>query len=119
MVKETFLYVADALAGDDDAALYKASDFLCLEIASASTVKLSFKSGINEKSRDTVTLTVAVNGGSLGTTAGTTYFRQVAKEISGLLNDRSGRMIVLADDVNGVYASPLWNGVVTAFGDAS
>ena len=112
---ETFLYVADALAGDDDAALYKASDFLCLEIAGATTVKLSFKAGINKQAVDTVTLTCAR---TLAQGAGSNDFRQIAQTISGLLNKNNGGLVVLADDVNSVYASPLFNGVVTVFADA-
>ena len=117
-MNETFLYVADALAGDDDAALYKASDFLCLEIAGATTVKLSFKAGIHKAAVDTVTLTVAGTTATLANGAGTNTFRQIAKEISGLLNGAKGNMVVLADDVNSKYASTLWNGVVTVFADA-
>ena len=116
-MNETFLYVADALAGDDDAALYKASDFLCLEIASATTVKLSFKAGINKQAVDTVTLTSSKPAG-LAQGTGSNEFRQIAREISGLMNGAKGNMVVLADDVNSVYASPLWNGVVTVFADA-
>ena len=117
-MNETFLYVADALAGDDDAALYKASDFLALEIAGATTVKLSFKAGINKMGVDTVTLTVAGGTGTLANGAGTNTFRQICKEISGLMNGAKGKMVVLADDVNGVYASPLWDAVTTTFADA-
>ena len=111
---ETFLYVADALAGDDDAALYKASDFLSLEIASATTVKLSFRAGVNSLARDIVTLTCTR---TLEQGAGSNDFRQISQTISGLLNKKNGGVVVLADDVNSVYASPFFNGVVTAFAD--
>ena len=117
-MNETFLYVADALAGDDDASLYKASNFLSLEIASATTVILRFKAGVHKAAVDTVTLTVAGGTGTLANGAGTNTFRQIAKEISGLINGAKGNMVVLGDDVNSKYASPLWNGVVTAFADA-
>ena len=117
-MNETFLYVADALAGDDDAALYKASDFLALEIAGATTVKLSFKAGVSKQAVDTVTLTVAGTTATLENGAGSNTFRQIAKEISGLMNGAKGSMVVLADDVNSKYASTLWNGVTTTFADA-
>ena len=115
-MNETFLYVADALAGDDDASLYKASNFLSLEISdSGTTVTLKFKAGIHKAAVDTVVLTLAQ---TLVAGAGTNLFRQVAKEISGLMNGAKGSMVVLADDVNSKYASAMWNGVTTAFADA-
>ena len=116
-MNETFLYVADALAGDDDAALYKASDFLSLEIASATTVKLSFQAGVHKQAVDTVTLTSSKPAG-LAQGTGSNEFRQIARTISGLMNGSKGNMVVLADDVNSVYASRLWNAVTTVFADA-
>ena len=46
MKGETYIYVADTLSGTaDDAGIFKASDFMSAEIASASTVELRFKAG--------------------------------------------------------------------------
>ena len=43
MKGETYIYAANAVAGADDGGVWKASDLMSVEIASASTVELRFK----------------------------------------------------------------------------
>lgn len=109
MKGETYLYVADTLAGTaDDAGIFKASDFMSMEIASATTVELRFKAGEGYGTKNgVVTLTVP----TLAAGAGTSKFKEACKIVAGVLNKASGSMLVLADDVNSVYVSP-FEGVV-------
>ena len=109
MKGETYLYVADTLAGTaDDAGIFKASDFMSMEIASATTVELRFKAGEGYGTKNgVVTLTVP----TLAAGAGTSKFKEACKIVAGALNKASGSMLVLADDVNSVYVSP-FEGVV-------
>jgi hypothetical protein len=108
MKGETYLYAANALAGADDAGLFKASDLCSVEIASATTVELRFKaaSGYGTKN-GVVTLTVP----TLAAGAGTVKFKEICKVIAGALNKAKGNMLVLADEVNGVYISPFYGAV--------
>ena len=109
MKGETYLYAANALAGADNAGLFKASDLCSVEIASATTVELRFKaaSGYGTKN-GVVTLTVP----TLAAGAGTTKFKDICKIIAGALNKAKGNLLVLADEVNGVYVSPFTGAVV-------
>ena len=109
MKGDTFIYVADTLSGTaDDAGIFKASDFMSAEIASASTVELRFKAGEGYGTKNgVVTLTVPAN---LGTT-NELKFKNICKIIAGVLNQAKGRMLVLADDVNNVHVAP-FTGVV-------
>lgn len=109
MKGETFIYVADELSGTaDDAGIFKASDFMSMEIASATTVELRFKAGEGYGTKNgVVTLTLP----TLAAGAGTSKFKEACKIVSGALNKASGKMLVLADDVNNVHISP-FTGVV-------
>ena len=108
MKGETYLYVADTLAGtDDDAGVFKASDFCSMEIASATTVELRFKAGEGYGTKNgVVTLTLPTLVG-----AATSRFKQACKIVAGALNKASGTMLVLADDLNNVRIAP-FTGVV-------
>ena len=108
MKGETYLYAANALAGADDAGLWKASDLMSVEIASATTVELRFKaaSGYGTKN-GVVTLTVP----TLAAGNGTSKFKEICKIITGALNKAKGNMLVLADEVNGVYIDPFYSTV--------
>ena len=108
MKGETYLYAANALAGADDAGLFKASDLCSVEIASATTIELRFKaaSGYGTKN-GVVTLTVP----TLAAGAGTVKFKEICKIIAGALNKAKGNMLVLADEVNGVYVNPFYSTV--------
>ena len=104
MKGETYLYASDELDGTaDDSGVWKASDFMSAEIASATTVELRFKaaSGYGTKN-GVVTLTVP----TLAAGAGTVKFKEICKIIAGALNKAKGNMLVLADEVNGVYINP-------------
>tara|TARA_B100000902_G_C27235243_1_gene877032 strand:- start:939 stop:1280 length:342 start_codon:yes stop_codon:yes gene_type:complete len=107
MKGETYLYAAKELAGADDAGVFKASDFMSAEIASASTVELRFKAGNNALKNGVVTMTLPANLG----TENKLVFKTICKQISGLLNKANGNMFVLADQVNGVYMQPFTGAV--------
>ena len=108
MKGETYLYTVNALAGADDGGVFRASDFMSAEIASASTVELRFKAGDNALKNGVVTMTLPANLG----TENKLVFKTICKQISGLLNKADGKMFVLADEVNGVYMEP-FTGAVT------
>lgn len=107
MKGETYIYAANELAGADDGGVWRASDFMSAEIASASTVELRFKAGDNTRKNGVVTLTLPAN---LGTT-NELKFKAVCKVIAGVLNQAKGKMLVLADEVNGVYIAPFQGAV--------
>lgn len=102
MKGETYIYAANALAGADDGGVWKASQFMSAEIASASTVELRFKAGNNAAKNGVVTLTTPAN---LGTT-NELIFKSICKQLSGLMNKAKGNMFVLADEPNGIYMKP-------------
>jgi len=108
MKGETYIYAVNALGGADDGVVLKASDFMSAEIASASTVELRFKAGNNSLKNTVVTLTLPANLG----TENKLVFKNICKQLSGLLNKADGKMFVLADEVNGVYMQP-FTGAVT------
>ena len=108
MKGETYIMAVNALAGADDGGVWKASDFMSAEIASASTVELRFKAGNNAAKNGVVTMTLPANLG----TENKLVFKNICKQISGLLNKADGKMFVLADQVNGVYMEP-FTGAVT------
>ena len=108
MKGETYVYAVNALAGADDGGVFKASDFLSAEIASASTVELRFKAGNNALKNGLLTLPLPANLG----TENKLVFKNICKQISGLLNKADGKVFVLADQVNGVYMQP-FTGAVT------
>ena len=62
MNNETYLYAVNALGGVDDGGIFRASDFLAMEIASSSTVSLKFKAGVNTGKGNMITLADEVNG---------------------------------------------------------
>ena len=109
MKGDTFIYVADTLSGTaDDAGIFRGSDFMSMEIASASTVELRFKAGEGYGTKNgVVTLTLP----TLEAGAGSTRFKEACKVVSGVLNNAKGKMLVLADDVNNVHVTP-FTGVV-------
>ena len=109
MKGETYLYTVNALAGADDGGVFRASDFMSAEIASASTVELRFKAGDNALKNGVVTMTLPANLG----TENKLVFKTICKQISGLLNKADGKMFVLADEVNGVYMEPFTGAVTT------
>lgn len=108
-IKETFLLFGDAnQSADDDAFVAKASEFLCMEVASATTVTLKFKGGKDRDSIDKVTLTLP----TLAAGTGTFKFKEAAKVVSGLLNGSNYTLYTVADEKNAVYVAP-FEGAVT------
>lgn len=106
MKGETYMYVAEAVAGADDGGVFKASDFLSAEIASATSVILRFKT-LNAAKRSAVTLSIPAD---LGTTT-ELVFKNICKQISGLMNRADGKMFTLADKPGGIYMSPFTGNV--------
>ena len=102
MKGETYIYAANAVAGADDGGVWKASDLMSVEIASASTVELRFKAGNNAAKNGVVTLTTPAN---LGTT-NELVFKAICKQLSGLMNKAKGNMFVLADEPGAIYMKP-------------
>ena len=102
MKGETYIYAANAVAGADDGGVWKASDLMSVEIASASTVELRFKAGNNAAKNGVVTLTTPANLG----TKNELIFKSICKQLSGLMNKAKGNMFVLADQPNGIYMKP-------------
>tara|TARA_R100001440_G_scaffold10381_2_gene18936 strand:- start:1266 stop:1607 length:342 start_codon:yes stop_codon:yes gene_type:complete len=102
MKGETYIYAANELAGVDDGGVWKASQFMSAEIASASTVELRFKAGNNAAKNGVVTLTTPANLG----TKNELIFKSICKQLSGLMNKAKGNMFVLADQPNGIYMKP-------------
>ena len=108
MKGETYLYAVNALAGADDGGVFKASDFMSAEIASANTVNLRFKAGDTTLKNGLVTLTLPANLG----TSNELVFKTICKQISGLLKKAEGNLFVLADEINSVYMRPFTGAVV-------
>ena len=104
MKGESYLYFSDGLSGTaNDTGVFKGSDFLGAEIASASTVTLKFKAGeVYNTKAAIVTLTLPAN---LGTT-NELKFNNVCQTIAGALNSAKGNMLVVADDGNNEYIAP-------------
>jgi len=108
MKGETYIYAATAVAGADDGGVWKASDLMSVEIASASTVELRFKAGNNAAKNGVVTLTTPANLG----TENKLVFKTICKQLSGLMNKAKGNMFVLADEPGGVYMAPFTGAVL-------
>ena len=108
MKGETYIYAATDVAGVDDGGIFKASQFMSAEIASASTVELRFKAINNSAKNSVVTVTTT---GDLGTTK-ELVFKTICKQLSGVMNRAKGNMFVLADQPGGVYMAPFTGTVV-------
>jgi hypothetical protein len=108
MKGETYIYAVNALAGADDGGVWKASDFMSCEIHGPAIVELNFKAGNDAAKNGVVRVTTPANLG----TENKLIFKNICKQISGLLNKADGKMFVLADEVNGVYMQP-FTGAVT------
>ena len=110
MKGETWLYVSDELAGTaNDTVAFRGSDFMSMEIASATSIAIHFKSPelYNTKTGD-VTLALP----TLAAGAGTSKFKEACKIVSGALNSAKGNMLVLADELNAEYVAPFEGAVV-------
>ena len=110
MKGETYLYFSDELAGTaNDTGVFKASDFQSMEIGGAALIDLFFKGAelYNTKAAD---IRLAIP--TLATGASNTAFRDACRIFSGCLNRASGSMLVVADELNGVYVSPFQGAVI-------
>ena len=108
MKTDTYLMFINALGGSDDAHLHRASTYTAVEIASASTVQFKFPAGNGSAGTSDVTLTLPAN---LGTT-NELKFKHICKILSGAFNKASGKVLVVADEVNGEYIAPFTGAVV-------
>ena len=108
-------FMEDGSSTTDEGFVAKASDFLGMEIAGITSVKLSFKGGQDRDSVNTATIGVAdlteANDKADGTGSGPT-FRNISEVVAGLLNADRNKYFVVADQETGVYVAP-FSGTVT------
>ena len=117
MVQDVLLHFMDASSdSSDDGFVAKASDFLAMEIAGTTTVKLSFRGGQDRDSVNTATLTVADLEEGLDAAAvadrKNPTFRNISGVVAGLLNADRDKYFVVADQEAGTYVAP-FSGAVT------
>jgi len=114
MVQDVLLhFMEDGSSTTDEGFVAKASDFLAMEIASTTTVKLSFRGGQDRDSVNTATLTVAdLEAAHDGTGTGPS-FRDISGVVAGLLNADRDKHFVVADEEAGTYIDGVFSGVVT------
>jgi len=114
MVQDVLLHFMDASSdSSDDGFVAKASDFLAMEIAGTTTVKLSFRGGQDRDSVNTATLTVAdLEAAHDGTGTGPS-FRNISEVVAGLLNADKDKYFVVADQEAGTYIDNVFSGAVT------
>jgi len=112
MAQETLLQFMDASAdSSDDGFVAKASDFLAMEIAGTTSVKLSFRGGQDRDSVNTATIIVPnLETAHDGTGSGPS-FRNVSEVVASLLNG-GGKYHVVADMSAGTFIYPFGNVVV-------
>lgn len=111
MKRSPLLYFSDGTANSaDDAFVTKAENFLSMEIASTTTLKLSFKGAKVGNSVDTATLTIA----DLEGTGNTHGFRNACAVVAGILNADVDKMYIVADELNGKYIAPFTGTTVIA-----
>lgn len=116
--QDVLLHFMDASAdSSDDGFVARASDFLAMEIASTTTVKLSFRGGQDRDSVNTATLTVTdletAHDGT-ATNPNAPNFRDISKVVAGLLNGSKNKYTVVADENAGTYVAPFSGTVVVA-----
>ena len=109
MAQDTLLQFMDASAdSSDDGFVARSSDFLGMEIAGTTTVKLSFRGGQDRDAVNTATITVPHDG-----TGSNESFRDISEVVAGLLNGRD-KYITVADMNKGVFVHPFTTTVVVA-----
>lgn len=114
MAQDTLLQFMDASAdSSDDGFVAKSSDFLSMEIAGTTTVKLSFRGGQDRDSVNTATITVPDLEAAHDGTGTNESFRNISQVVAGLLNGRD-KYITVADMNKGVFVSPFTTTVVVA-----
>lgn len=114
MAQDTLLQFMDASADStDDGFVAKASDFLSMEIAGTTTVKLSFRGGQDRDSVNTATITVPdLETAHDGTGTGPS-FRNISEVVGSLLNAKD-KYLVVADMAANTFVYPFKTTVVVA-----
>ena len=114
MAQETLLQFMDASAdSSDDGFVARSSDFLAMEIAGKTTVKLSFRGGQDRDSVNTATITIDdLEAAHDGTGSGLS-FRNISEVVASLLNG-GGKYYTVADMKAGTFVSPFHTTVVVA-----
>ena len=114
MAQDTLLQFMDASADStDDGFVARSSDFLAMEIAGTTTVKLSFRGGQDRDSVNTATITVPDLEAAHDGTGSNESFRNISEVVAGLLNGKD-KYITVADMNKGVFVSPFTTTVVVA-----
>ena len=114
MAQDTLLQFMDASADStDDGFVARSSDFLAMEIAGTTTVKLSFRGGQDRDSVNTATVTVPDLEAAHDGTGSNESFRNISEVVAGLLNGKD-KYITVADMNKGVFVSPFTTTVVVA-----
>jgi hypothetical protein len=103
MEGNSYLYFSHLLSGTaDDTGEFKASDFISVEIQSATGIYLRFKAAEKYNTKAAfMTLTLP----TLAAGSGTSKFREACQVISGLLNS-SNNMTAVADVVGDEFIAP-------------
>ena len=114
MAQDTLLQFMDASAdSSDDGFVARSSDFLGMEIAGTTTVKLSFRGGQDRDSVNTATITVPDLEAAHDGTGSNESFRDISEGVAGLLNGKD-KYITVADMNKNVFVSPFTTTVVVA-----
>ena len=113
MVQDVLLHFMDESSNStDDGFVAKASDFLAMEIASTTSVKLSFRGGQDRDSVNTATIGVADLEAAHDGTGSNPSFRDISEVVAGLLNADRDKYFVVADEEAGTYIHPVFSGTV-------
>ena len=113
MVQDVLLHFMDESSNSsDDGFVAKASDFLAMEIAGTTTVKLSFRGGQDRDSVNTATLTVANLEAAHDGTGSNPSFRDICEVVGSLLNADRDKYFVVADEEAGTYVDSVFSGTV-------
>ena len=114
MVQDVLLHFMDGSSNSsDDGFVAKASDFLSMEIAGTTTVKLSFRGGQDRDSVNTATLTVTDLETAHDGTGTAPSFRDISEVVGGLLNADRDKYFVVADQEAGTYIHSVFSETVT------
>ena len=93
-VTETYLYFAENESADGagDSHVYPASTFLGCDPIGATKTRISFKAMAGTAADDDILLTHV-----------TGKYKEVCEALADAMNDRSGKLVVFADEDNAIY----------------